>query len=85
MWVQLRSGTDVPFVLGVIKHMVDNNLYNAEYVEAHCMGFDELKKTAEPWTADKVAEVCDIPAEQVAQFAELYAAAPAPLSRSACR
>lgn len=76
MWVQLRSGTDVPFVLGVIKHMVDNNLYNAEYVEAHCMGFDELKKTAEPWTADKVAEVCDIPAEQVAQFAELYAAAP---------
>ena len=75
MWVQLRGGTDVPFVLGVINVMVEKDLYNKDYVEKYCMGFDELKAAAAEWPVDKVAEVCEIPAEQVEQFAELYAGA----------
>lgn len=75
MWVQLRPGTDVAFTLGVIKVLIEKNLYNSDFVEKHCMGLDELKGAAAVWPASRVAEVCDIPEAQVEEFAQLYAEA----------
>lgn len=76
LWVQLRPGTDTAFALGVINELIEKNLYNKEFVDTYCTGFDELKKVAAEWPASRVAEVCEIPEGQVAEFAQMYAAAP---------
>lgn len=69
--VQLRPGTDGAFALGVAKHLIDSGMIDREFIEAHSIGFDDYAASAAEWTADNVAAECGIPAEQVAQFAEL--------------
>ncbi len=75
MFVQLRPGTDTAFALGVINVLIEENLYDAAFVNKYCMGFDELRAAAAEWPADRVAETCGIPASQVSEFAHLYAEA----------
>lgn len=33
VYAPLRSGTDIPFLHGLMKYMIDNNLYHADYVK----------------------------------------------------
>lgn len=75
LWIKIRPGTDTPFALGVAKILLDEEIYDKEYVEKYCMGLDELKKVADEWPADKVAETCGCTAEELTEFAHMYAEA----------
>src|SRR5690242_8694746 len=35
MYVQIRAGSDIAFLGGIIRHILENNLYFKEYVEAY--------------------------------------------------
>ena len=35
VYAQLRSGTDIAFMGGLIKYIIDNKLYHEEYVKAY--------------------------------------------------
>ena len=72
LYVQLKPGTDVAFALGVGKYLMDHGMYDAEWIEQWAQGLDDYKKECDQWPASKVAELCGIPEEQVAQFAELF-------------
>ena len=37
-WIKIRPGTDTPFALGVVKILLDEGIYDKEYVEKYCMG-----------------------------------------------
>ena len=69
--VQLRPGTDGAFALGVAKHLIDQGMIDESFIDEWSIGFDEYAASAAAWSADRVAAECGIPAEQVAQFAEL--------------
>ncbi|WP_350455500.1 molybdopterin-containing oxidoreductase family protein [Slackia heliotrinireducens] len=71
VFVQLKAGTDVAFALGIGKYLLDNDMYDAEWIEQWAQGLDDYKAECDEWPADRVAEVCGVPAEQVAQVAEL--------------
>jgi len=68
--IRSRPGTDGALVLGVIRHLIEHDLYDKEYVASHVNGFEELKKGAEPYTPEKVSEITWIPQEAVVQLAE---------------
>lgn len=72
-WIKIRPGTDTPFALGVAKILLDEEIYDKEYVEKYCMGLDELKKAADEWPAKRVAETCDCTVEELQTFARTYA------------
>lgn len=42
--ILIRSGTDGLFILGLIKYVLENKLYNENFVENYTYGFDELYK-----------------------------------------
>ena len=75
MWadlhVQIRPGTDVAFALGVGKYLIENKKYDAAWIKQWGHGFDDYKKACAEWSADKVAEECGVPAEQVAQVGDI--------------
>lgn len=73
MHIQIRGGTDTAFALAVANILIKENLYSREYVEAHTVGFDELVAKAAEWPAERAAEVCGVPEQQVIDFAHLYA------------
>lgn len=51
-WVPVRPGTDTALVLGMMYHMITNDLQNQEFLDKYCVGFD----------ADHMPE--DAPAEE---------------------
>ena len=42
-WIAIRPGTHGVFALGVAAAIVDEDLYDREFVADHCAGFDELR------------------------------------------
>jgi len=64
-----RPGTDGALVLGIIRILIQENLYDQEYVASHINGFEELAQAAEPYTLEKVTEITWIPPNEVVTFA----------------
>lgn len=76
LWLQPRPGTDSAIALAMIKVLIDENLYDAEFVSKWCFGFDELAKRVSRWSADEAARVSGVPAGDIVKAARMYAAGP---------
>lgn len=76
-WVAPKPHTDLALVLGMISHIIDNKLYDADYVAKWVLGFDELKAhlSKHKYSPEWAAERCDIDAETIKRIATQYAKA----------
>jgi anaerobic selenocysteine-containing dehydrogenase len=72
LWLQPRPGTDLALALGMLKVMIDENLYDKTFVENWTKGFPELKDHLQKYPLNKVSEITWIPKEQVIQAAHLF-------------
>jgi len=73
-YVRIRSGTDIPFVFGLLYHIFKNGWEDKAYLEARVFGTDKVKnEIMAKWTPDKVEEVCGLPEAQVYKVAEMLA------------
>ena len=76
-WHAIRPGTDMAFFLAVAHVLINEGLYNKDFVAQRTHGFNRLKKHVQPYTPQWAAAECEIPAEDIARIArELAAAAP---------
>ncbi|MCX5876288.1 MAG: molybdopterin-dependent oxidoreductase [Deltaproteobacteria bacterium] len=73
-WVKIKPGTDTAFLLAIMNHLVKTGKYNKAYVEANGEGFDKFSKGISLATLDWAAKICDVPAKQIKEVAELLAA-----------
>jgi anaerobic selenocysteine-containing dehydrogenase len=77
----LRPRTDGALALGMIRTIIEEELYDKEFVANWCLGFDEVRKIAQEWTPERTSEITGLPAEQIVEAARIYAAnSPARLS-----
>lgn len=74
LFLQVRSGTDGALALGMMNVIINEGLYDYDFVDRWCYGFEELKEGVQEWTPEKTAEVCWIEPEQVIAAARMYAA-----------
>jgi anaerobic selenocysteine-containing dehydrogenase len=74
LWLQIRPGTDLALMLGWIRHIIANDLYDHEFVANWTIGFDELKAAVETYTPEKVSEITSLPADLITDAANMYAA-----------
>jgi anaerobic selenocysteine-containing dehydrogenase len=72
-WLQIKPGHDGLLAMAMIHEIITENLYDADFVEHHTTGFEELKKVAAQYPAEAVAESIWLTAAQVKQLARLYA------------
>ncbi len=75
LWLQIKPGTDVVLMLGWIRFIVEEGLYDKDFVENWTIGFEELKTASENYTPDKVSQITGIPADLVTKSARMYATA----------
>ncbi|MBI2681847.1 MAG: molybdopterin-dependent oxidoreductase [Acidobacteriales bacterium] len=75
--IAINPGTDAALALGMMRVIVDENLFDADYVAKHTLGFDELKKkvSEETYTPENVARLTGMTAEKVRRLAREYATA----------
>jgi thiosulfate reductase/polysulfide reductase chain A len=74
IWVQIRPGTDTAMLLAIMNYLIQNNKYDADFVEEYGEGFEEMAAGIKEWTLEKAALECDIPAAQIKEVADLLAA-----------
>ena len=73
IWLQLRPGTDGALALGLLNVIINERLYDKEFVENWTYGFDELKKRVQDYPPSTVSEITWVPAEKIVKAARLYA------------
>jgi anaerobic selenocysteine-containing dehydrogenase len=71
--IRLRPGTDAALALGWLNVIIEEDLYDKDFVETWCYGFDSLKQRVKKYPPQKVAEITGVPHEQIVQTARLYA------------
>jgi formate dehydrogenase major subunit len=60
-YVRIRSGTDIPFLFGVLYHIFKNGWEDKKYIEDRVWGMDKVKADVmAKWTPDKVQEACGV-------------------------
>lgn len=74
-WLQLRPGTDAALALGMLNVIINEDLYDHEFVEKWCYGFDELAERVQEYPVEKVADITWVPEEKIVAAARLFATA----------
>ena len=64
-WIGIRPGTDGALALGAIKVLIDEELYDHEFVEHWCHGFDELRHYVQQFTPQYVESITGVAAAKV--------------------
>ena len=76
-----RPGTDGALAMAWLNVIISEDLYDHEFVEYWCYGFDELAERVSEMTPDKAAEITGVPAQMIVESARMYAeATPASIS-----
>jgi anaerobic selenocysteine-containing dehydrogenase len=73
LWVRPRPGSDGALALGLIKVVIDEQLYDKDFVLNHTLGFDKLEREIGSFTLDDVTRVTWVPVEQIQEFARMIA------------
>lgn len=77
--LRIRYGTDAALALAWINVIIEEDLYDHDFVSSSCIGFDELRERVCEYDPERVARICGIPAEQIRETARIYAHAQAAL------
>ena len=64
-YIRIRSGSDIPFLYGMMHHIFNNGWEDKKYIEARVYGMDKIREEAMKWTPEKVEEACGVPEDQV--------------------
>jgi anaerobic selenocysteine-containing dehydrogenase len=65
-----RPGTDLPLALAAIGHLFSTGRADRAFLAAHTVGADVLEARAAAWPLPAAADVCGVPAAQIAELAE---------------
>ncbi len=72
IYLGIRPGTDGALALGMLNVVINEDLYDHEFVDKWVYGFDELNKVVQEYTPERAAEICWIDAEDIRAAARLY-------------
>jgi formate dehydrogenase major subunit len=72
-YAQIRPGTDIPFMYGMLHLIFKNGWHDKRFVNDRVYGMEDVMKEAKKWTPEKTAEVTGVPAEKIIQIATVYA------------
>ncbi|MDX5361518.1 MAG: formate dehydrogenase subunit alpha [Alphaproteobacteria bacterium] len=73
--LQFRPGTDVAMLNAIMHAIVEQGLYDTQYLQAHTDGFEALKAHLADYAPEKMAEVCGIDAATLREVARVYGTA----------
>ena len=73
LWLKLRPGSDLALALGIMNVIINEGLYDEDFVDTWTVGFDELRSHVQEYAPEKVAAITWVPADMIRQAARLYA------------
>ena len=74
----IKPRSDLALINAMLRVIIDDQLYDPGYVDAHTIGFDELRASLDPYTLEYAAGLTGLDAETIRNTAHIYAKARAP-------
>ena len=75
IWLKPRPGSDGLLALGMLKVIINEKLYDADFIDKWTVGFKQLKDFLAVHSLDEVAEKTWVPQSLIEQAARMFAAA----------
>ena len=73
VWIRPRPSTDLALALGFMKVIVDEGLYDREFVSSWTVGFEELKTHLSRYSLGEVERITWVPRDKIVEAARTYA------------
>jgi anaerobic selenocysteine-containing dehydrogenase/thioredoxin reductase len=73
IWLRIRPGTDTAFGLAMQHVIINEELYDKEFVENFCSGFDKLKEHVQKYSPEWAAEITGLAKADIIKAARMYA------------
>jgi anaerobic selenocysteine-containing dehydrogenase len=74
-WIGIRPGSDGALALGMLRTVINEGLYEREFVEKWTHGFGQLGEYVQPYTPEEVERITWVPAKVVVETARAIASA----------
>jgi anaerobic selenocysteine-containing dehydrogenase len=74
--LQIRGGTNVALMNGIIHQLIARDWVDRGFVDAHTVGFEGMEAVTRAYPLERVAEICDVPREQLETAAEWIGTTP---------
>ncbi len=71
----LHVGTDIPLANAIAREILAAGLENRSFIESSTSGFDDFRRSVEPWTLERAELVTGVPAARIRELAHAYARA----------
>jgi len=71
----IRNGTNLALLNGIQHDLIANDWVDHQFVDAHTIGFDQLRKIVTQYPPERAAEICGVPAEQIREAARIIGTA----------
>ena len=72
-YLAVNPGTDVALALGLMHVIINENLYDADYVSRHTLGFEQLRQRVQEYPPARVAQWTGIAKADIERLAREYA------------
>lgn len=69
----VRPGTDVVLALAMLHVMIEEDIYDHDFVEKWCCGFEEMAENVKDWTPEKAEKITWVSAEKIIRTARKLA------------
>jgi anaerobic selenocysteine-containing dehydrogenase len=73
LWLRIRPGTDGALAIGILNVIIQEDLYDHDFVENWTFGFDRLRARCLEYDLKRVSEITWIPEAQIVQAARMMA------------
>ena len=70
--IQFKPGSDVALLNSMMNVIIEEKLYNKEYIKEHTIGFEELRDHLKRFTPEKMEERTGIKPEKIREIARLF-------------
>jgi ferredoxin-nitrate reductase len=71
----IKNGTNMALLNALLCEIIENDWVDHEYVDAHAIGFEELKQTVAGCTPEWAAGICGVSAEDIREAARIIGSA----------
>jgi assimilatory nitrate reductase catalytic subunit len=78
IFLPIKPRGDLALINAMLRLLIDEGLYDRDYVQEHTSGFDELRASLEPYTLQFASQVTGLDPELIRRVAHLYGTAKAP-------
>jgi len=72
-WLQPYPGTDLALLMGISNVIVEEELYNKDFLGKYCNNFEEFRESLDDFPLGRVERITGIPRDMIEESARIYA------------